>query len=348
MDIEKNFEEELKKIEEKIKDAEENLGDVELRDCLMEKAVLHEKFGKIEQAIEIYKQAQKKTIGVGKKMDVEFVILLIYVKQKNLQKIQESIEFCKKLFEEGGDWERKNRLKVKNQFNYKKKKKKRIYEGIYNLLIRDLKKTSQLFLECISTFNSSEIISYKQLVFYTVLTSLVSLGRSEIKKNVNFINQLLYININIKVVHNSEILTIIRDMPYLKNLLDAFAKCDYKAFFINLTQILTDLRNDEYLSNHVKFYTREIRVVIYSQFLESYKTVTLQSMASSFGVSVDFIDKELSDLISGRRLTCKIDKVQGIIESERVDQRNTLYQQALKQGDNLLNQVQKLSRVIDI
>jgi 26S proteasome regulatory subunit N7 len=32
-------------------------------------------------------------------------------------------------------------------------------------------------------------------------------------------------------------------------------------------------------------------------------------MAKSFGVTVDFIDKELSELISGRRLTCKIDKV---------------------------------------
>jgi len=35
---------------------------------------------------------------------------------------------------------------------------------------------------------------------------------------------------------------------------------------------------------------REIRTVIYSQFLESYKSVTVEAMAKAFGVSVDFID----------------------------------------------------------
>lgn len=60
------------------------------------------------------------------------------------------------------------------------------------------------------------------------------------------------------------------------------------------------------------------------------------------------LERELSELIAAGRLTCKIDKVSNIVVSERIDQRNNLYQQALKQGDALLNQVQKLSRVIDV
>ena len=69
---------------------------------------------------------------------------------------------------------------------------------------------------------------------------------------------------------------------------------------------------------------------------------------------IDFIKeklkffRELSDLIANRRLSCKIDKVMGIVESERIDERNGLYQAALKQGDFLLNRIQKLSRVADI
>ncbi len=45
------------------------------------------------------------------------------------------------------------------------------------------------------------------------------------------------------------------------------------------------------------------------QFLDSYKSVTLESMASAFGVSVDFIDHELVDFIVAGRLPAKIDKV---------------------------------------
>ena len=71
-------------------------------------------------------------------------------------------------------------------------------------------------------------------------------------------------------------------------------------------------------------------------------------MAQAFGVSVEFMDRELSELISSRRLVCKIDKVAGVVESQRIDERNNLYKQALKHGDHLLNRVQKLSRVIDM
>ena len=53
------------------------------------------------------------------------------------------------------------------------------------------------------------------------------------------------------------------------------------------------------------------------QFLESYKSVTLKSMAESFGVSIDFIDQELADFIVAGRLPAKIDKVAGIIETNR-------------------------------
>ena len=84
------------------------------------------------------------------------------------------------------------------------------------------------------------------------------------------------------------------------------------------------------------------------QYLESYHTVSLPSMADTFGVSVNFLDRELSDLVACGRLSCKIDKVRGVIESNRPDTRNALYQNAIKTGDGLLNRIQKLSRVITI
>jgi len=69
-------------------------------------------------------------------------------------------------------------------------------------------------------------------------------------------------------------------------------------------------------------------------------------MAQRFGIGVEFLDRELGDYVSSGRLSCKIDKVNGIVESTRPDSKNSLYQQTIKQGDNLLNRLQKLSRVI--
>jgi 26S proteasome regulatory subunit N7 len=63
---------------------------------------------------------------------------------------------------------------------------------------------------------------------------------------------------------------------------------------------------------------------------------------------LDFIDKELSQFIATKRLNCKIDKVVGIVSTTRVDQKNTQYNQVVKSGDALLNQVQKLSQIVNI
>jgi len=223
------------------------------------------------------------------------------------------------LLEEGGDWEKKNKLKV--------------YEGLYNVMIRNFKVSATLFLDAIPTFNSPEVVSFNDLIFYTVVTAMVSLERADIRK---------------KVIHSPDILTVIKELPDVKNFLDSFYKCDYKQFFFTFIHIIDRIAIDPYLQPHRKYFIREMRLVVYSQFLEAYKTVTLTNMAEAFGVSVEFIDKELSAFIASRKLTCKIDKSSGVVESQQVDKRNNLYQSALKKGDFLLNKLQKLSRVIDV
>ena len=113
-------------------------------------------------------------------------------------------------------------------------------------------------------------------------------------------------------------------------------------------EVIEWMGKDRYLSANRSLYMREMRVAVYSQFLEAYKTVSLSNMAAAFGVSPEFIDAELCELISMRRINCKIDKVANIIELERADPRNRLYQQTLKQGDVLTNKLQKMTTVADL
>lgn len=82
------------------------------------------------------------------------------------------------LFEEGGDWERKNRLKV--------------YEGLYCMSTRNFKKAANLFLDSISTFTTYELFPYDTFIFYTVLTSIISLDRVSLKQKVFWIGILSF------------------------------------------------------------------------------------------------------------------------------------------------------------
>ena len=50
------------------------------------------------------------------------------------------------------------------------------------------------------------------------------------------------------------------------------------------------IKYDDVLHTHTKYYVREMRISAYNQILESYRSLTIESMAKSFGVSEDFID----------------------------------------------------------
>ena len=41
-----------------------------------------------------------------------------------------------------------------------------------------------------------------------------------------------------------------------------------------------------------------MRILAYTQLLESYRSLTLESLSAAFGVSVDFVDKYVYHLIS--------------------------------------------------
>lgn len=70
-------------------------------------------------------------------------------------------------------------------------------------------------------------------------------------------------------------------------------------------------------------------------------------MAYSFGVSPDFIDKELSIIISDGRISAKIDKVSGIIDCIQDEPTVTLYHKSLRESDILIAKIHKLSRFLD-
>ncbi|CAL5434996.1 unnamed protein product [Camellia sinensis] len=144
-----------------------------------------------------------------------------------------------------------------------------------------------------------------------------------------------------RVVDALEIFTVIGKIPHLLGFLNSLYDCQYN---------WPDEANKigPLFASPLPVYMREVRTVVYSQFLESYESVTIEAMAKAFGVTVEFIDLELSRFIAAGKLHCKIDKVAGVLETNRPDAKNALYQATIKQGDFLLNRIQKLSRVIDL
>lgn len=309
----------LKELDEKIEDAEKNLGETDVRDALQAKAEYLSSIGDRDAALAQLKATFDKTVTLGNKLDILFHFIRIGLFYMDHELISENLDKAQKLMEEGGDWDRRNRL--------------RVYRGLYSMAIRDFKEATRLFLDTVSTFTCYELTDYKTFVSYTVLCSMLSLPRPELRE---------------KVVKGAEIQEVLHQATEIREFLFSLYDREYAKFFRQLAWIEGLLKGDRYLSPHYKYFTREMRILAYNQLLQSYRSLTLDYMAQAFGVSKVFVDKELARFIAAGRLHCKIDSVNGIVETNRPDSKNYQYQACIKSGDLLLNRIQKLSRVINI
>ncbi|XP_055270230.1 26S proteasome non-ATPase regulatory subunit 6 [Moschus berezovskii] len=317
--MKKANEDELKRLDEELEDAEKNLGESEIRDAMMAKAEYLCRIGDKEGALTAFRKTYDKTVALGHRLDIVFYLLRIGLFYMDNDLITRNTEKAKSLIEEGGDWDRRNRLKV--------------YQGLYCVAIRDFKQAAELFLDTVSTFTSYELMDYKTFVTYTVYVSMIALERPDLRE---------------KVIKGAEILEVLHSLPAVRQYLFSLYECRYSVFFQSLAIVEQEMKKDWLFAPHYRYYVREMRIHAYSQLLESYRSLTLGYMAEAFGVGVEFIDQELSRFIAAGRLHCKIDKVNEIVETNRPDSKNWQYQETIKKGDLLLNRVQKLSRVINM
>lgn len=113
------------------------------------------------------------------------------------------------------------------------------------------------------------------------------------------------------------------DFSPLAQMIQSLYSGHYQNFFRALSTVETNfLAQDRYLYEHRRWYVKEMRLRAYAQLLQSYKVVGLDSMAQSFGVSVDWLDRDLAPFIASQRLPCTIDRVKGVIETQRAGDKN--------------------------
>jgi 26S proteasome regulatory subunit N7 len=263
MNIEENktLEERLKELDEKIAKTEDSVEEVDPTHYIFEKAKLYIKNKMKEEALIELTKVIEKTQSFNLKIDSIFEILHIGIQYKDPKLLEEYIEKCRKLLKDGGDWEKRNRLKV--------------YDGLFKLMNRNFKDSGKLFLEALMTFTNYELFDYKTFVFYTCITNIITVDRVTLKN---------------RIIDNSDVVSCIREIPNLQNFLESFYNGNYQVFFYEFNEIIERTKNDFFLSKHNNYFVNEMRIKAYSQFLQSYKSVTIENMANCFGVSPQFID----------------------------------------------------------
>jgi 26S proteasome regulatory subunit N7 len=306
----------LEQLAARIQDAQDNLGDVEVREALLAKCDFYALIGDLDACLKFNEECSGKTLAPGPKLDLCFQRIRLGIAFSNNDVAAKGITDAHRLMKDG-DWERRNRLKV--------------YEGLYHVFIRDFEKGSSMLIDSLTTFASTEILDFKQFVFITVVSALPVLSRAHLKS---------------KVIDSPEVVSA--GLTSINDLVSSIYQCNYGQCFKALDVVCQELRRLVFVSLHVNFFFREARVMFLNQFLDSYSSVTLTSMSSAFKIPVAVLDQMLCTLISNERVACKIDRVSGSVTTYRGNATNFEYHRIVKNGDLLINRIQKLSRMVEL
>ncbi|BFZ60215.1 proteasome regulatory particle subunit [Saitoella coloradoensis] len=259
------------------------------------------------------------TTSIPMKLDFSFTLLRQALFVADVALTASTIESTRTLIDQGGDWDRRNKLKA--------------YEGLFLLSQRQYAQAANLLLDCATTFTSTELCTYEEVVAWAVVAAVVSLPRTELKT---------------RVIDSPEVLAVLPPTHALVTLTQSLYICDYASFFRALAEAEQSvLLTTRYTRPHARWYVRELRRRSYAQLLESYRSVSLSHMAAAFGVSTSYIDADLARFIVGGGLAATIDRVGGTVETKRLDEKNGVYTKLIKVGDGVLNKLQRYGAVVE-
>ena len=105
-----------------------------------------------------------------------------------------------------------------------------------------------------------------------------------------------------------------------------------RPWLASLAVVARRVAADRLLGPHARHWVREMRRVAYSQFLESYKSVELDAMAAAFGVRPAFLDEELADLVASGAVAARVDAVSRVVTTARAEPKAAEYRELLGPG----------------
>ena len=370
-------EEELAAIQKEEDDAVENAGETELQAARGKRAELYARIGDKEKAIEEFEKLFEKTSILGTKIDIVLAIIRVGLFFDDKLLVKKNVDRASQLVESGGDWDRRNRLKAYQGIHLltiraHAQAAPLLLDSLSTFTSTELCPYSSLVVYAALAGSvalprrdfKTKVVDAPEIraVFGSDtdnnrLTALAASTDETMEDETNGESSATprpgaVINLTTLAAGSADAEAQAKAEPKidfrpLATMIQSLYHGTYNSFFTSLAAVETNfLSQDRYLFEHKSWFVREMRLRAYSQLLQSYKVVSLESMARSFGVSVDWLDKDIAPFIAGQRLPCVIDRVRGVIETQRSDDKNKQYHDVVRVGDQLITKLQKYGQVV--
>ncbi|KAK3699034.1 proteasome regulatory particle subunit [Vermiconidia calcicola] len=376
-------EKELAAIQKEEDDAVERSGETEIQNARGKRAEYYAQIGDKDKALEAFEKLIEKTAILGSKIDIVLAIIRIGLFFDDKLLVKKNIDRAGLLVESGGDWDRRNRLKAYQGLHlltirahnlaapllldslstftstelcpYSSLVVYATLAGAVSLPRRDFKSKVVDAPEIRAIFGSDA-----ETDRLSALAGSASAGPGEGDEHAadtemseaTTTPKPTAVNLTTLARGSADaeaqaLAEPVMDFRPLASMIQSLYSGTYTTFFTSLAAVEQHfLTTDRFLYEHRTWYVREMRLRAYAQLLASYKVVSLESMARSFGVSVEWLDRDLAPFIASERLACRIDRVKGVVETRRSGEKSKQYGDVVRQGDQLITKLQKYGQVV--
>lgn len=319
--LKRENEQEFETFQKEEEEAAEKAGDTEVQAAKGKRAEFWARVGDKEKAIAAYEDVFENTGILGTKIDLVLAIIRIGIFFNDKLMVKKHIDRAKALVESGGDWDRRNRLKAYQGLYLLSV---RSYNLAAPLLLDSLSTftsyelcsySSLVVYSVLAGAVSLKRVDFKAKVVDTpeirailgdgedklaALTGATSAGPGtgdeEMRDASSATPTPAPTVVNLTTLGSTSDVPVEAESPVdftpLAGLVRSLYVGNYQSFFLALAGVEeTFLSQDRYLYEHRRWFVREMRLRGYQQLLQSYRIVGLKSMATDFGVSVDFLDR---------------------------------------------------------
>ena len=116
-----------------------------------------------------------------------------------------------------------------------------MYQGLHLLSIRQFKRAGELFIDALSTFTATELLTYNDFVSLTVIAGTLTLKRPDLKKKVRKCHVFTFASsddshfaLGEQIIAAPEVIQILPELTILSDLTKSLYDSHYDKFFVAL------------------------------------------------------------------------------------------------------------------
>lgn len=167
----------------------------------------------------------------------------------------------------------------------------------------------------------------KDLAFYAIISGLLTYTRKKFKDDY-------YSKPYFRI--------LLENFPDMFDLGSTYINFDFDKYFKLLSSFYDDFKLDYFLSNQIAMITQKCKKKVMITYIMPYKTVDLNEMAESFGMSIEDTERAVEELIVTDEIKCKINKYNKSLSTKQENFKLESFKKAVKVGDEFIRSIESM------